>query len=142
MSFSNKDSINLQNCNTKKHQKSKKIKLKDGPISVKAPQMSNIIGIDNKIKGNIISVSYFNSKIKNDNSRNNIYNKKNNENQNNYFSLLLENKKIKNYNENKFKKISINNSSYYSKSSKNPLIMNINNNNTKLKNKININILI
>ena len=141
MSFSNKDSINLQNCNTKKHQKSKKIKLKDGPISVKAPQMSNIIGIDNKIKGNIISVSYFNSKIKNDNSRNRIDNKNNNESQNNYFSLLLENKKIKNYNENKFKKISINNSSYYSKSSKNPLIMNINNNNTKLKNKRNINIL-
>lgn len=141
MSFSNKDSINSQNYRTKKYQKSKKIKLKDGPISVKASQMSNILGFNNKIKGNIISVSYFNSKIKNNNSKRNIDNKKNKENQNNYFSLFLENKNSNNCKKNIFKKISINNSSYYSKSLKNPLITNINNNNSKEKNEKNINIL-
>ena len=142
MSFSNKSPINAQNYYTKKYQNSKKIKLSNGPISVKASQMSNIIGFDNKVKGNIISLSYFNSKIKSNNSKKNVNDNLKSENQANYYSLLLENNK-NNYSHSKYKSknISYNNSCYYLKSSQNPLIININNNNSRAINERNINLL-
>ena len=141
MSFSNKSPINSQNYYTKKYQKSKKIKLKEGPISVKASQMSNMIGFDNKVKGNIISLSYFNSKLKNYKAKKNVDDKLKSENHTNYYSLLLENKINNSNSENKSKIISYNNSCYYLKSSQNPLIININNNNSRAKNERNKNLL-
>ena len=142
MSFSSKNPINSPNYYTKKYLNSKKIKLNEGPISVKNSQMSNIIGFNNKVKGNMIRVSYFNSKLKNNRVKKNVNDKSKNENQSNYYSLFLENNQNNNNTcKNKFKKISYNNSSYYLKSYQNPLIININNDNSKNKNKKNINLL-
>ena len=142
MSFSSKNPINSPNYYTKKYLQSKKIKLNEGPNSVKASQMSNIIGFDNKVKGNMIRVSYFNSKLKNNKVKKNVNDKSKNENQSNYYSLFLENTQNNISScKNKFKKISYNNSCYYLKSSQNPLIININNNNSKINNKKNINLL-
>ena len=142
MSFSSKNPINSPNYYTKKYLQSKKIKLNEGPNSVKASQMSNIIGFDNKVKGNMIRVSYFNSKLKNNKVKKNVNDKSKNENESNYYSLFLENTQNNISScKNKYKKISYNNSCYYLKSSQNPLIININNNNSKIKNKKNINLL-
>ena len=142
MSFSSKNPINSPNYYTKKYLKSKKIKLNEGPISVKNSQISNIIGFNNKVKGNMIRVSYFNSKLKNNRVKKNVNDKSKNENQSNYYSLFLENNQNNNNTcKNKFQKISYNNSSYYLKYYQNPLIININNNNSKINNKKNINLL-
>ena len=142
MSFSIKNPLNLNQCYTKKNRQTKKIKIIEGPISVKAAQISNIIDFDNIVGGNIISKSYFNSKVYNKNKikKHNSKDKLNNENHSNYYSLFLEKrknneKKIKNN-----KKINSNNSCYYSKISLNPLI-NIINNNSKIYNKRNKNFL-
>ena len=47
MSFSIKNPLNLNQCYTKKNRQTKKIKIIEGPISVKAAQLSNIIDFDN-----------------------------------------------------------------------------------------------
>ena len=138
MSFSINNPLNLNNYYTKKNLQSKRIKL---PISVKGSQLSNIIDYDKKVGGNIISISYFNSRKYNKNKtrKNNSKDKVINENQSNYYSLFLENSKNNNINNNnknaKFRNISSSNSCYYSKISLNPLIINSNNNNSKINNK-------
>ena len=138
MSFSINNPLNLNNYYTKKNLQSKRIKL---PISVKDSQLSNIINYDKKVGGNIISISYFNSRKYNKNKtrKNNSKDKVTNENQSNYYSLFLENSKNNNINNNnknaKFRNISSSNSCYYSKISLNPLIINSNNNNSKINNK-------
>ena len=138
MSFSINNPLNLNNNYTKKNLQSKRIKL---PISVKGSQLSNIIDYDKKVGGNIISISYFNSRKYNKNKtrKNNSKDKVINENQSNYYSLFLENSKNNNINNNnknaKFRNISSSNSCYYSKISLNPLIINSNNNNSKINNK-------
>ena len=138
MSFSINNPLNLNNYYTKKNLQSKRIKL---PISVKGSQLSNIIDYDKKVGGNIISISYFNSRKYNKNKtrKNNSKDKVINENQSNYYSLFLENSKNNNINNNnknaKFRNISSSNSCYYSKISLNPLIINSTNNNSKINNK-------
>ena len=138
MSFSINNPLNLNNYYSKKNLQSKRIKL---PISVKGSQLSNIIDYDKKVGGNIISISYFNSRKYNKNKtrKNNSKDKVINENQSNYYSLFLENSKNNNINNNnknaKFRNISSSNSCYYSKISLNPLIINSNNNNSKINNK-------
>ena len=138
MSFSINNPLNLNNYYTKKNLQSKRIKL---PISVKGSQLSNIIDYDKKVGGNIISISYFNSRKYNKNKtrKNNSKDKVINENQSNYYSLFLENSKNNNINNNnknaKFRNISSSNFCYYSKISLNPLIINSNNNNSKINNK-------
>ena len=138
MSFSINNPLNLNNYYTKKNLQSKRIKL---PISVKGSQLSNIIDYDKKVGGNIISISYFNSRKYNKNKtrKNNSKDKVINENQSNYYSLFLENSKNNNINNNntnaKIRNISSSNSCYYSKISLNPLKINSNNNNSKINNK-------
>ena len=138
MSFSINNPLNLNNYYSKKNLQSKRIKL---PISVKGSQLSNIIDYDKKVGGNIISISYFNSRKYNKNKtrKNNSKDKVINENQSNYYSLFLENSKNNNINNNnknaKFRNISSSNSCYYSKISLNPLIINSTNNNSKINNK-------
>ena len=138
MSFSINNPLNLNNYYTKKNLESKRIKL---PISVKGSQLSNIIDYDKKVGGNIISISYFNSRKYNKNKtrKNNSKDKVINKNQSNYYSLFLENSKNNNINNNnknaKFRNISSSNSCYYSKISLNPLIINSTNNNSKINNK-------
>ena len=142
MSFSIKNPLNLNQCYTKKNRQTKKIKIIEGPISVKAAQISNIIDFDNIIGGNIISKSYFNSKVYNKNKikKHNSKDKLNNENHSNYYSLFLEKRKNNEKNIKNNKKITSNNSCYYSKISLNPLINSINNN-SKIYNKRNKNFL-
>ena len=126
MSFSINNPLNLNNYYSKKNLQSKRIKL---PISVKGSQLSNIIDYDKKVGGNIISISYFNSRKYNKNKtrKNNSKDKVINENQSNYYSLFLENSKNNNINNNnknaKFRNISSSNSCYYSKISLNPLTL-------------------
>ena len=141
MSFSIKNPINLHNNYTKKYQKTKKIKLINAPISVKASKMSNILGFDTKVKGNIISSSYFNLKIHKNKRKNQNNEKLKNENQTNYYSLLFDNNQNSNNSKINIKKISNNNSYYYSKNSLNSLIKCNNNINSKVKNKSHKNIL-
>ena len=142
MSFSIKNPLNLNQCYTKKNRQTKKIKIIEGPISVKAAQISNIIDFDNIVGGNIISKSYFNSKVYNKNKikKHNSKDKLNNENHSNYYSLFLEKRKNNEKNIKNNKKITSNNSCYYSKISLNPLINSINNN-SKIYNKRNKNFL-
>ena len=141
MSFSNKNPINLYNNYTKKYQKAKKVKLINAPISVKASQISNILGFNNKVKGNIISSSYFNLKL-NKNQRNKHNNEKlETENQTNYYSLFFENNQNSSNSKVNIKKFSYNNSRYYSKNSLKSLILNNNNINSKSIYKRNKNIL-
>lgn len=141
MSFSNKNPINLHNNYTKKYQNSKKVKLINGPISVKASKMSNILGFDNKVKGNIISSSYFNLKIYKNKRKNQNNEKLKNENQTNYYSLFFDNNQNSNNSKVNIKKINNNNSYFYSKISLNSLIRNNNNIKSKIINKRNKNIL-
>ena len=137
MSFSNINPINTKYYYTKKYQKRKKVRIPDRPISVKATQMTNI-DFNNKVKGNMISIAYFNSKINNNKENKDINYKINTESQANYYSLLLDNNQNDNKNKNEImKKTCNNNSYYYSKTSQNSLIINIIN--TKSKNARNIN---
>ncbi len=142
MSFSIKNPLNLNQNYTKKNRESKKIKIIEGPISVKAAQLSNIIDFDNVVGGNIISTSYLNSKIYNKNKKrkHNSKDKLNNEKHSNYYSLFIEKRKINKKNTINNKKLTSNKSCYYSKISLNPLINSINNN-SKISNKRNKNFL-
>ena len=141
MSFSFKNPINSQSYYRKKYNKIKKTKIGNVPISIKDSQMSNIIGFDNKIKGNIISLSYFNSKLKNNKGKNNFNEQSKSEIQKNHSSFLLENKKQNNHSINKNKQITYNKSYNLSKSNQNSLIINLNNDNSKFKKETKSNLL-
>ena len=123
MSFSIKSPINnnYKNIEQKKRKNAKKIY--NALINVKMLQIPNCLGFNNKTKTNIITSSYFNMNLKNNNknvlkqkksnksNNNNIIkndiNKTNNDLKSNYYSLIIANNKNNNLSNN-YSKVSIN----------------------------------
>ena len=120
MSFSIKSPINnIKNIEQKKNKNAKKIY--NALINVKMFQIPNCIGFNHKVKTNIITSSYFNMNLKNNNKNlmnkkktnkknagiKNDRNKTNHDLKSNYYSLIIANNKKKNLTNN-YSKLSMN----------------------------------
>ena len=120
MSFSIKSPINnIKNVEQKKNKNAKK--MYNALINVKMFQIPNCIGFNHKTKTNIITSSYFNMNLKNNNknllnkkktNKNNAVikndrNKTNHDLKSNYYSLIIANNKKKNLTNN-YSKLSMN----------------------------------